>query len=359
MKILIPDDISSKDIEKIKSLLPEIVIHRLSIKIGTSKFKIFIREMIRSRFSPYFIYQMTRKYIMKEEYEYLIDGKLLNEPRGDIDVFLASFILKKAMFDELVKFLPNLKWVHSTRTGVDRLINDWVKEHKPIMTSSKGVHTVRVAEFVIGFICAFIKNIPQNQMNTSRRQWNESRSIEFADCTIGILGTGFIGKKVAELAKTLHMKVIGVSRSGESIPNFDCVFLWDQLGEVLKQSDVLVISLPETRETTGKIGKKELNQMKVSSYVINVGRAKVIKEGALVRALRKKTIAGAALDVFTEEPLPKNHPFYRTPNLILTHHSAWSSPRAWEEIMDLFCHNTTEYIAQSALEGRIDIFKGY
>lgn len=183
------------------------------------------------------------------------------------------------------------------------------------------------------------------------------------DQTLGIVGLGNIGRRIAQLGRAFGMRVLGARRSvqgqGYQDPDVDQWFLPEQLHELLSLSDYVVLSVPLTRETEKLIGEAELRMMRRNAYLVNIARGRVIDEQALVRALREGWIAGAGLDVTEEEPLPSESPLYSMPNVILTPHISGISVHYETRLAALFADNLRRYRAGQPLQNRYDPSRGY
>lgn len=239
------------------------------------------------------------------------------------------------------------RWVHSIMTGVDR-IPPLPKE--ALLTSSRGVHSRRIAEFTMGLIFALAKNIPEHTLQTRRRSWKTLPSRMVEGSCLGIVGLGSIGSETARLAKKVGMEVWAVKRRMTEADFVDRVLPPEGLHRLLQKADYVVLSVPLTRETRMLIGKEELDVMKPSAVLINVSRGAVVDETALYRALKHSQIRRACIDVFEDErPLPRNSRFYRLPNLLVTSFSAFSTAVSGDEVMDLFFENLGRFNRGEAL----------
>jgi phosphoglycerate dehydrogenase-like enzyme len=194
------------------------------------------------------------------------------------------------------------------------------------------------------------------------REWKRFRPKLLKGQTAGILGLGAVGREIARLCKAFGMEVIGIRRSGRPehpFPYVDRVYPPGQLPEVLAQSDFVVLALPLTKETRSMIGEKELKGMKPTAFLINLARGAVVDEGALVRALEEKWIAGAGLDVFIKEPLPPESRFYELPNVIFSPHISGDIPDYELHATEVFCENLKRYLAGEPFLHEVDPEKEY
>lgn len=261
---------------------------------------------------------------------------------------------------EAVQRATRLKWVHSTAAGVDQLLYPEVYERDIVITSSSGIHQPLV-EHVFAVMLAFSRRLHVAVRHQLARRWDRARVVgdEVSGTTLGILGLGTIGREIAEKARAFGMRVIGTKRTPGALPGVDRVLPPEGLGEVLRESDVVVVVLPLTGDTRGLIGEQELRLMKRTALLINVGRGPIVQEAALVRALREGWIAGAALDVFEREPLPADSPLYDFENVILTPHVSGTSPRYMDRAVPLLCENLKRYVRGEPLLNVVDKERGY
>jgi phosphoglycerate dehydrogenase-like enzyme len=177
--------------------------------------------------------------------------------------------------------------------------------------------------------------------------------------TLGILGLGAIGRDIARAAAAFDLNVIGIKRHPEPAVGVARVLPPEGLHEVLREADYLLVALPLTGATRGLIGEAEFAAMKSSAILINIGRGAIVDEAALIAALRDGRIAGAGLDVFMEEPLPPDSPFYEMPNVIVTPHVAGSTPRYFDRVTALLIENLRRFLKQEPLHNVVDKELGY
>ena len=265
---------------------------------------------------------------------------------------------KDLCLQEFLKRMPSLRWLHATHTGVDHLMADGLTGDAVIITNIGNINSRRVAEYVLSIILYGAKNIEIHRTLQRNKKWYEVSSRELGETTLGILGLGNIGQEVAKMAVSLNIKVIATKRSPVEMENIT-VLPKENYHEILKLADYVVFTLPLTRDTEGLIGENELRMMKKKACLINVSRGKIIQEDALLTALREKWIAGAYLDVFSDEPLTKNSPFYSLENVLITHHSSYASQNSMREIFDVFLENLRRYVTGAPLLNVISKERGY
>lgn len=280
--------------------------------------------------------------------------------------------------EELLPLAKRLKWVHTALAGIEDFMYPEFMNSRIVLTNSSGVASNGIAEHVIGVVLCFSRKIfdsIQHQLKGKYERFKiwESESIPFEieGKTVGILGYGSIGREIGSKCKALGMKVIALRRKksesceeknegrGERKGDADLIFHKDQLHELLKKSDFVVITLPLTPDTQGMIGEEELEQMKKDAYLINIARGEIVEEDALIKALNKGWIAGAALDVFEKEPLPQNHPFYSMPNVLITPHISGTNPEYMNRVVEIFSENLERFLKGKQLKNIINKKLGY
>jgi phosphoglycerate dehydrogenase-like enzyme len=241
----------------------------------------------------------------------------------------------------------NPRWIHSIASGVDRLPP--IPE-STIVTSSRGLHSARIAEFVMGLIFAIAKNVPEHFNLNRKRIWKMLPSKMIKDARLGVVGLGSIGTEIAKIAKKNGMQVWATKRKVTNVDFVDCLLPSNELPYLLREVDYVVLAVPLTRESYHLVGKAELDMMKSSACLINICRGAVIDEDALYYALKIKSIRAACIDVFrNEKPLPHNSRFYKLPNVLITSWSAWKSADSVDQQMNLFFTNLERFTAGKPL----------
>lgn len=224
--------------------------------------------------------------------------------------------------DEVLRQAQNLKWIQAMGTGVDNLIDLPSLGRNVIVTNVRGIHGAAVSEAAIMAMLALSRNFPDVIRNQDRRVWERWPARLLEGKSVGILGIGVIAEALAPRCKALGMSVVGISSSKRDVADFDRVYGRDELVSAVRQLDYLVVLTPYSPATRHLVDAAILSAMKPSSYVINLARGGVIHEQALVTALENDQIAGAALDVFSHEPLPRDHPLWSMKNVIVMPHLA-------------------------------------
>ena len=236
-----------------------------------------------------------------------------------------------ATTDALVTFAPmlcahvlasatRLKWVQALGTGVDNLIDQPTLREDVIVTNMRGIHGAPVAEAALAGMLALARGLPRALRAQNERQWQRFPAQLLHDKTVGVFGVGQIAEALAPKCKVLGMRVVGVTSAPRQVPGFDLMHRREKLAEVVGDFDFLVLLTPLSAATRNSINAGIFAAMKPTSYLINLARGGVVDEPALIAALASNRIAGAALDVFNQEPLPADHPFWSMPNVIITAH---------------------------------------
>jgi D-2-hydroxyacid dehydrogenase (NADP+) len=214
------------------------------------------------------------------------------------------------------------------------------------LASAQGVNERAVSQHAMALILAMARRLPEARDNQAKHEWRgmisdlDRREDELTGKTLLIIGLGRIGGRLAGLAKAFDMEVIGVRRDPAAGANrADSVHRFDRLPELLPRADFVALTCPLTPKTENLIDAKALAAMKPSAYLINVARGKVVNEPALLEALEKKRIAGAALDCVWEEPLPATSPLWTIPNVLITPHTAGETRKYEDNVIDLLMEN--------------------
>ena len=255
-----------------------------------------------------------------------------------------------------------LRWIQSSSSGVEHILNEPVTASDVVLTNGRGLYAAPLAEFAMFGVLFFAKRFPEMEENRQARRYKGYDVQEVASQSIGIAGLGGTGLAAARLAKAFGMRVITVKRrppTDEQSKVVDGFVSPDRLDDLLAASDYVVNALPLTPETRGLFGAPEFRAMKSSAIFINVGRGKTVREDELVEALRKRTIAGAALDVFEKEPLPPESELYELPNVILSPHWADMTGSYHGAIRDLLEENLLRYVSGQPLRNVVDKAAGY
>jgi phosphoglycerate dehydrogenase-like enzyme len=261
----------------------------------------------------------------------------------------------------------SLAWIHSPAAGVGGMLFPALVQSPVVLSNSRGISAATIAEHVLAVTLALFRKLRLAFRAQQAREWAQNAVLlPPAIRTIGgsrvvIVGLGQIGTATAKAMSGLGAHVSAVRRTiAREKPAFvETVVDSDQLRDELAAADVVVIAAPQTTETRGLIGSRELAAMRREAVLVNVSRGKLVDEAALVEALAAGRIAGAALDVFEREPLPTDSPFWAMDNVIVTPHIAGFRPDHWDAVVDLFAENLRRYDAGQELLNVVDKRAGY
>ena len=256
----------------------------------------------------------------------------------------------------------NLRWIHALTAGVEFLLFPETQNSPVLISNSKGIHGIPMAEHVLGLMLSFTRRLPLLQQQQQKHLWQRPPIDDLQEIngkTMAVVGLGAIGHEIARKAKAMDMRVIAAKREMTQEPFVDRLYRPEQLLEMLAEADFVVVALPLTDATNGLFGREQFAAMKPSAYFINVSRGAVVQEEPLLECLKAGRIAGAGLDVFVEEPLPAANPFWDLPNVIITPHLAAISPVYLDRAIKLFADNLSRYIADKPLLTPIDKARGY
>jgi phosphoglycerate dehydrogenase-like enzyme len=280
----------------------------------------------------------------------------------------AEIVFAFSLRPEQFRYANKVRWIHAPTAAVHQLLFPELVESSVVLTNAHEVHGPVVAEHVVALIFALAKKIPQAARLQQKRLWGQNaiwndgpRPREVAGATLGLIGVGSIGRRVARMASALGMRVIAVREhpQKEKPEGIIAVYAPNQLHDLLAQSDYVVVAAPLTEATRGLMSADRLAAMRPSAYLINVGRGPQVDETALGDALRNGRIAGAALDVFEREPLPAESPLWALENLLITPHTAGLTELLWLRHYALFSENLRRYLAGEPLLFVVDKRKGY
>ncbi len=276
--------------------------------------------------------------------------------------------------------VPNLRWVQFHSAGIDALLSSPLFQRTDILfTTLSGAAAPQMAEYVLMMMLALGHKMPQLHQHQARADWPRERweqflPFELRGSTVGIVGYGSIGRELARILQPFGMNILAAKRDamhpadtgyvheGLGDPEgvyFNRLYPIEALNSMLRQCDFVVVTVPLTEKTHKLIGEEQFKAMKPGSYLVDVSRGDVVDEKALLSALQENRIAGAALDVFVEEPLPPSSPFWKLPNVIISPHIAGISPMYKDRAVDLFATNLERYLNGSSLFNRFEPERGY
>ena len=246
--------------------------------------------------------------------------------------------------DDLIKKASKLKWIHAITTGVDYIVNLPSLKKEVILTSTRGIHGPQVSEMAFLLMLALNRNFPEVVRNQDKGVWERWQGKLLWKKKVGILGVGVIGEEIARKAKAFGMEVFGIDIIKRKLDCIDVFYGPEDMVKVAKEVDYLVIVAPNTPETEKIVDTEVLSAMKPTAFLLNLGRGELVDEEALIRALKSGKIAGAGLDTYLQEPLPKGHPFWGMKNVIVSPHVAGMSDIYVEQALTIFEENLRRFI---------------
>ena len=242
----------------------------------------------------------------------------------------------------------NLKWVQALTTGTDTLTAPGVLPQHVLLTSTRGIHGPQMSELAFLNMIALARNFRKMQRNQAEGKWEQWSQPILEGKTIVIVGLGLLAEHLAERCKLFGMAVIGVSGGRAKVPYFDEVHPRTELVKLAARADFLMLLVPYSKDTHHLINRDVMGAMKPSAFLINLARGGVLDEAALIEHLQAGKIAGAALDIFSKQPLPPDNPLWRMPNVIITPNIGGRSDRFVEQTMAIVEPNL-----QAFLDGRL------
>ena len=255
--------------------------------------------------------------------------------------------------------MPKLRWAQAMTAGVEGWLSLPDLPARMVLTCARGTHTESMPENIIGAIFYVAKPYAAAVESQKQGKWVHKVAQPLTGKTLGILGLGAIGEQVARIAAVLGMRVVGTRRRPEPMANVAKVVPPERTPEVLAESDFVLLLLPATPDTDNFMNAERLAMMKPSAWLLNFGRGHTIKDDDLVAAVRAKKLAGAMLDVFRQEPLPAEHPFWTTEGIIVLPHIGGPHPQRDRFVARLFVENLGRFLDGKPLKEVVDRKAGY
>ncbi len=284
------------------------------------------------------------------------DTDNFNQSMADSDVLVAWNLPT----ENLDKIAPRLQWIHIIGAGVEHLTPmNWLPPGVTLV-NNKGVHAAKGGEFGLMSILMLHNAMPAIMHNQSSAIYDSIYSTPIAGKTVVVIGVGSIGGSVAKHAQSIGLHVIGVSRHGGQVDGVDEIFPVSQLDAVLPRADFVFVVTPLTNETRNLLNRDRLNLFKRGAGLVNIGRAAVVDYQALAEKLENGSLSGAILDVFDEEPLPTDSPYWKVPNLIVTPHVSADDGNVYVALtLKLFFENMQRYLDGAPLANQVKADLGY
>jgi phosphoglycerate dehydrogenase-like enzyme len=270
----------------------------------------------------------------------------------DFDVVFGEPSIVRNVITQLSK----LRWVQATYAGVEPLLDPTLRRDY-LLTNARGVFGGLMSEYVFGYLLQHERRMVERYRAQQELRWDRTITGTLRGKTIGLLGVGSIGTVLAGTARHFDMAVRGYTRASESCLDVNTYYHGSQLLDFADGLDYLVTVLPNTKETVRIVDASLLARLPAGAVFINVGRGSTVEDKALIDALRTGKLAAAVLDVFEQEPLPTGHPFWNTPNLLMTFHT--SAPSIPADLARLFIENYRRYAAGQTPLHAVDFERGY
>lgn len=280
------------------------------------------------------------------------DEKTIRDYITQADILLANPPIAAQWLDQA----QNLRWVQSTFAGIDALAAPGLRRDY-LLTNVKDVYGPAMAEYVFAFILGLEKELFAFRNAQQEKRWDQKPSRTLEGKTLGVLGTGSIGREIARAGKTFGLRTVGLRRGQGSVEHFDAVYPMQELHTVLTQSDYLVCVLPNTPETVGLLDADAFATARPGSIFLNIGRGNTVDESALTKALDRGQIRTAVLDVMNAEPLPPESPLWGREDVYITPHV--SGYIVSDRIFSIFEENYRRFLAGEELLYQVDFTRGY
>jgi len=293
---------------------------------------------------------------------HLPDYQRLPQELPDADIFVGY-----SLRAEQLAHARQLKWIHSTAAGVAQLMYPELRQSGVMVTNASGIFSVPMAEHTMGLILALARNFPDSVRYQDQSKWSvqdlwdkPQHLTEINGGLLLIVGYGSVGRELARRAKAFGMRVWGVTRSGKGdSSNTEKILPIVELSEALPHADYVVVAAPETQESRHLMGAQQIAQMKHGARLINIARGSLLDEVALINALERSHLGGAALDVTGTEPLGADSPLWRAPNLFITPHTSAISERLWNRQTELFLKLLDQWFSGKEISNCVDFSRGY
>lgn len=263
--------------------------------------------------------------------------------------------------EEDIAAAENLKWIMVFSAGVEKMPHEAIAERGITVSNVRGIHKTPMGESVLGHILALKRSLPEIYENQKSHKWERQyRSTELLGSTALILGPGAIGSEIGRLLQAFGVMTIGCNRSGNQAEHMNEMISFGELTAKLPEVDIVISLLPSTPDTKHLLGIEHFQAMKPEAIFMNFGRGDLLKEEVLIEAMQNNMIAYAVLDVFEQEPLPENHPFWSMGNIVVSPHVSSKSGKYVERGMEIFLPNLRKWLAgNQEPTNLVNMEKGY
>ncbi len=258
----------------------------------------------------------------------------------------ADVLVTLRISDSLLSRANNLKWIQCMITGTDYIENlpSFQARKDIILTSSRGIHGPQMSELAIMFMIAMNRQFPRFVRNQDRRVWERWPTTLLYRKKVGILGVGAIGESIAQKCKAFEMTVLGIDPFPRKVDAVDSFYRLEELHNAAKEVDYFISVAPSTPNNRKMLNTEFFSKMKPAAFFINIGRGEIVDDDALIKVLKDRKIAGAALDTFWQEPLPPEHPFWGLDNVIITPHVGGMCDIYVQQAVKIFHENLKRYL---------------
>ena len=294
---------------------------------------------------------------------HLPDSTGLEQELPDADIFMGYSLAARFAFHA-----PKLKWIHAVSAGVTQFMYPELRARGVVLTNATTVHCVPIAQHILGMLVALARRFPDSLRHQQQALWAQNelwtapvKPRELRGQVILFIGFGAIGRETARLAPPARHAHLGCHAFRQQRLRIwpSGSFPSSKLHEALPEADFVVVAAPDTPQTRNMLGAREFALMKPSAYLINVARGTLIDEPALIDALQRNRIAGAALDVTAKEPLPPESPLWKLTNAFITPHVSGATESTWQREEELIAENLKRWFAGKKLLNLVDLARGY
>ena len=256
--------------------------------------------------------------------------------------------------------LSRLKLIQLSSVGIDQVPIEVLREKNITLTNNKGGYSVPIGEWIVLKLLEMLKNSKSFYQKQFEKRWKVDTSLlELYGKTIGFIGTGSIATKAAKRLKGFEVNILGVNTSGTDTEYFDKCYSIDNINDMIRSCDAIVVSIPYTEKTHHLINHEVFQEMKDGVYVVNIARGSIIDEKVMIENLNNGKLKGAALDVFEREPMDADNPLWENKNVIVTPHNSWMSEMGNVRRFNIIYENLKRYKLGEKLLNVVDFNKGY